>query len=272
MAAPTQTAPAPAANGNLSYSQLKGVWLTAAQGTQYATNAWASLMAAIAEAESSGNPTATNPYDNDGTQTSWGLWQISLGNHEAPSPDWANPYENAQLAIGKLNTQGLDAWGTYTSGAYQAFLSDKTSADLTAVTGPDAATEGALTAGSEAQVNCAWGLSLGSIDPSIGGYHPVGNISFGQVCILSNSQARAMIGTGLAVAGAVVLGLGVAVLAITVGLPKVAAVAGPLAGLVPGGGAAAAAAAVPSSSGARAGTVADASGTSPEFRAAFLGG
>ena len=29
---------------------------------------------------------------------------------------------NAQLAVQKYNTQGLGAWGTYTSGAYQQFL------------------------------------------------------------------------------------------------------------------------------------------------------
>src|SRR5271170_712941 len=75
----------------LSYAQLKSVWLSAAKGTQYGTNAWASLMAAIAEAESGGNPAITNPNDNGGTQTSWGLWQISLGNHDEPSPNWNNP-------------------------------------------------------------------------------------------------------------------------------------------------------------------------------------
>lgn len=104
-----------------SYAQLEGIWLKAAQGTRYATQAWASLMAAIGLAESSGRSDATNPTDNNGTQTSWGIWQISLGNHTPPAPNWDDPYENARLAIGKLNTQGITAWGTYDTGAYKRY-------------------------------------------------------------------------------------------------------------------------------------------------------
>lgn len=107
---------------NYDFAQLESIWLQAAQGTKYSTKAWSALMAAIALAESSGNPNATNPTDNGGTQTSWGLWQISLGNHNAPAPNWNDPIENAKLAIGKLNTQGLTAWGTYNSGAYKQFM------------------------------------------------------------------------------------------------------------------------------------------------------
>jgi len=92
-------------------------------------------MAAIALAESGGNPSATNPTDNGGTQTSWGLWQISLGNHNAPAPDWNNPYTNAKLAIGKLNGQGLGAWGTYNSGAYKQFMTGAGPTDVPAGSG-----------------------------------------------------------------------------------------------------------------------------------------
>ena len=232
---------ATATTGDLSYSQLKGVWLTAAQGTRYATNAWASLMAAIAEAESSGDPLATNPTDNDGTQTSWGLWQISLGNHEAPAPNWADPVENAKLAIGKLDDQGLSAWGTYDSGAYRAYLSDKTAADLTDIPqGPDAASQGQLTAAATANANCAW--SVGSLIPNVDilGFHPLGSLT--SICILSKSQARAILGAGLLVGGAVVIGLGISWIFKGAALR----VAGPLVGaLVPeaaGAGAAAGAA------------------------------
>lgn len=105
-----------------NYGQLESIWMQAASGTKYATKTWAALMAAIALAESAGNPDATNPTDNGGTQTSWGLWQISLGNHSEPAPNWNDPIENAKLAIGKLDSQGLTAWGTYNSGAYKQFL------------------------------------------------------------------------------------------------------------------------------------------------------
>ena len=106
----------------LSFDQLKQIWIEAAAGTKYATAAWATLMAAIAEAESSGNPQAVNATDNGGRQSSYGLWQISTGTHNPPSPNWADPITNAHLAIGKLNGQGLGAWGTYSSGAYRKYL------------------------------------------------------------------------------------------------------------------------------------------------------
>jgi len=127
---------------NYSYGQLQTIWLDAAKGTQYATSAWAHLMAAIALAESAGNPQATNPNDNGGTQTSWGLWQISLGNHNAPAPDWSNPYTNAKLAIGKLQGQGLGAWGTYTSGAYKQFMQGSGPSNVPAPTGSGAGSGG----------------------------------------------------------------------------------------------------------------------------------
>jgi len=103
-------------------SQLETIWQQAAAGTKYDSKAWAVLMAAIALAESSGDPQAVNATDNNGTQSSFGLWQISTGTHSPPSPNWADPITNAHLAIGKLNGQGLGAWGTYTSGAYRKYL------------------------------------------------------------------------------------------------------------------------------------------------------
>jgi murein DD-endopeptidase MepM/ murein hydrolase activator NlpD len=83
-------------------------------------------MAAIALAESGGNPQSTNPNDNGGRQTSWGLWQISYGNH-TPPPNWSNPQANANLAYQKYLSQGLGAWGTYTSGKYKQYMNTSTS-------------------------------------------------------------------------------------------------------------------------------------------------
>jgi hypothetical protein len=100
-----------------TYAQLEEIWI---QGG--GNKALAPLMAAIALAESAGNPDAKNATDNGGMQTSWGLWQISLGNHNAPASNWNDPVENARLAVGKLDSQGLGAWGTYTSGAYKQFM------------------------------------------------------------------------------------------------------------------------------------------------------
>ena len=102
---------------NLTYAQLEGLWIQAG-----GPRSLAPLMAAIAMAESSGNPTALNATDNYGRQSSFGLWHISNGTHAPPASNWANPLENAKLAVGKYRSQGLGAWGTYDSGAYKQYL------------------------------------------------------------------------------------------------------------------------------------------------------
>lgn len=100
-----------------SYGQLEGLWINAG-----GSPALAPLMAAIALAESGGDPTAENKTDNSGRQTSWGLWQISNGTHNEPVPGILDPETNAQQAVKKYKSQGLRAWGTYTSGAYQKYM------------------------------------------------------------------------------------------------------------------------------------------------------
>jgi hypothetical protein len=98
-----------------SYGQLESLWIQAG-----GSKALAPLMAAIALAESGGNSAAMNYTDNGGTQTSVGLWQVSTGTHQFPS-SWTTPLGNAQEAVAKYKSQGLSAWGTYTSGAYKQF-------------------------------------------------------------------------------------------------------------------------------------------------------
>jgi Lysozyme like domain len=102
---------------NLTFAQLEQLWTQAGGPANLAPT-----MAAIGLAESGGNPAAVNPKDNNGTQSSYGLWQISTGTHTAPNPNWSTPLTSAQLAVTKYNSQGLGAWGTYTSGSYQKYL------------------------------------------------------------------------------------------------------------------------------------------------------
>lgn len=105
------------ASDTLSYGQLEELWIQAG-----GPRAVAPLMAAIAMAESGGNRLANNYTDNGGTQTSWGLWQISNGTHQWPGgADPNNAMANAKYAVAKYRTQGLGAWGTYTSGAYRQY-------------------------------------------------------------------------------------------------------------------------------------------------------
>ena len=139
---------------NLTYAQLEGYWIAAG-----GNKAMAPLMAAIALAESSGDPNNTNPTDNGGTQTSWGLWQISLGNHNAPSPSWNDPLTNAKLAVGKYNTQGLRAWGTYTSGKYLQYMQ----------TGVNPTTENSSPVGGSTPITNTGGVTDASFSSDVGG-------------------------------------------------------------------------------------------------------
>jgi HPt (histidine-containing phosphotransfer) domain-containing protein/ferritin len=99
-----------APHGGYSKTQLEALWRQANPGLASSAH----LMAAIALAESSGNPQARN------SSGASGLWQI-LG---LPFPgDPFEPLTNAKMAGSKLRSQGLGAWVTYTSGAYKQFMS-----------------------------------------------------------------------------------------------------------------------------------------------------
>lgn len=190
---------------DLTYAQLEGLWIKAG-GPQ----PMAPVAAAIAEAESGGNPGAVNPNDNGGRQSSYGLWQISNGTHTPPSPNWADPATNAQLAVGKYKGDGntFGDWGTYVSGAYRAYLSPGTTADMN-VPGNPAAQTAQLTAAT--QVDCLIGFSGVAGTSWINDLFGSGG-NVGSFCLLSRSQARGWIGAGLLVGGAAGMGLAVGLL------------------------------------------------------------
>lgn len=175
-----------------SYAQLEQLWIN-----NGGSSALAPVAAAIAEAESGGNPQATNPTDNNGTQTSWGLWQISNGTHSQPVPNILDPNVNAAQAVDKYKAAGgWSPWGTYDSGAYKAYLNGGTT--------PDPNVPGATLTAADNPSTCL-------IGGGEGGVFGVGSLSF---CLLNKSQARAVIG-GLCVAGGLaVMGIGLAFVAV----------------------------------------------------------
>jgi hypothetical protein len=90
----------------------------------------AAYLVAIAHPESGANPASIQqgqPYDTTG----WGLWQITPGD-SVPGVGVNNallsPENNARAAKDKLDSQGLDAWTTYTGGLYQPYFADAESA------------------------------------------------------------------------------------------------------------------------------------------------
>jgi hypothetical protein len=192
-----------------TYAQLEGLWIAAG-----GAKGLAPVAAAIAEAESGGCSASVNPTDNGGTQTSWGLWQISNGTHAQPVQGILNPSTNAQAAVAKYKANGWQPWGTYTSGAYKAFLNGKTTPDLNvpAPVGTDVGEAGP--AGSITGV-CLLGFTSSGLQGTSWLNDLVGtggNIGQGQLCFLRKSQARALIGgvliapvLGLALVGAALL-------------------------------------------------------------------
>jgi hypothetical protein len=177
-----------------TYAQLQGLWINAG-----GPKTLAPLAAAIAMAESGGCSAAVNPTDNGGTQTSWGLWQISNGTHAQPVPGILSPATNAQQAVAKYQgAGGFSPWGTYDSGAYKAFYSGSTTPDTNV---PKAA--GSPSApGADDSSTCLIGGG--------GGLPIVGSLNF---CLLSKSEARAIIGGLLVGGGFLITGLGVALIA-----------------------------------------------------------
>lgn len=83
--------------------------------------------AAIALAESGGDPTAYNPETQACTpdgQGSYGLWQIYRKAHpEFECMDLTQPEQNAAAAFSVYATaNGFHPWSTFKSGAYQKYL------------------------------------------------------------------------------------------------------------------------------------------------------
>ena len=108
----------------LSASDLLGIAAAAGfSGPDLAT------AAAIALAESSGNPQAVNP------EGSYGLWQIYLKDHpEFSSTDLFQPDANAAAAFTIYQQAGASfrPWSTFKSGAYMKYMPTVTAAVLAA--------------------------------------------------------------------------------------------------------------------------------------------
>jgi hypothetical protein len=96
-----------------TYAQLQQLWIQAG-GDKFI----APVMAAIALAESSGNPNAT--HTNQGGSVDRGLWQINSSHGKGTSS--YNPQANARQAVAIYRTQGLTAWTTFTGGQYLKYL------------------------------------------------------------------------------------------------------------------------------------------------------
>lgn len=181
-----------------TYSQLEQLWIQNGGPAGVAP-----VAAAIALAESQGGAGSLNPTDNGGRQTSWGLWQDSNGTHGQPAPNILDPNVNAQVAVAKYHGAGdtFRPWGTWSSGAYLAHLQSgvpPSSAGVPAGSGTATLTSDTTPAPGSADSTCLIGIPSGV--PLAGG-----------ACLLTKSEARAIIG-GLLVGAGVLIGLVAAVI------------------------------------------------------------
>jgi len=166
---------------NYTYAQLQGLWIQAGGAPSKAP-----IMAAIALAESSGNPNAVGPVGEHG------LWQIY--GKAWPGMDTFDPLGNARSAVTVESKQGLTAWSTYSNGAYKAHMSGgttPTTAGLPNGTGTTAAA-GMAASAPTGDKTCLIGFSGFSIPV-------IGNV--GSFCMLSKVQARDVIGGALLLSG-----------------------------------------------------------------------
>jgi len=189
-----------------TYAELEGLWINAGGSPKIAP-----VMAAIAEAESGGCSAAFNPSG------ATGLWQI-LGN---PFPgDAYDPATNAKMAVSKYQSQGLDAWVTYTSGAYKAFLNPGTTPDR-GVPSPGGGPQPGPGSNSP---DCLFPPSGGLNIPVVPGlYTQTVNLP----CLFTKSNARAFLGVGLMIGGWILIQPGAALLIAAAGT-KALGFAGPV--------------------------------------------
>lgn len=108
----------------LSYKNvtLESLWLHAGGPAKVART-----MAAIALAESGGRVNAKGGPNSDGSYD-YGLWQINSSHGYNVFRLTHDPGYNARAAVAVYHSQGLQAWTTYTSGRYKAFLGNAATA------------------------------------------------------------------------------------------------------------------------------------------------
>jgi hypothetical protein len=167
-----------------SYAQLEYLWI--ANGGPAAV---APVAAAIATAESHGGAGSTNPTDNHGTQTSWGLWQISNGTHDQPVPNILDPNINATAAVAKYRASGWRPWGTYP--AALALVQQGVAPSSAGV--PAGNATGTLTSSSTTTTPDEPGSPASPCLAGLPSTTPV----VGALCLLTKTQARALLGGGI---------------------------------------------------------------------------
>jgi hypothetical protein len=186
------------------YADLEGLWINAGGDRSLAY-----IAAAIAMAESGGCTTAKNSLPCAPGSYAQGLWQICMPLNAAfvPGGNAYDPAANAKAAVAIYQNQGWGAWTTYggcPGSAYCQFISKKTTpnTDVPGSTNPTGGKQGTC---SSACLACFGIPEIGVSVLHVGG---------SQICLMTKTQARAFIGTGILLAGSLVMFVGLALLTI----------------------------------------------------------
>lgn len=121
----------------LTYSQLEGLWIQAGGSPSAAP-----VAAAIALAESGGNPTSHNGNASTG-DNSYGLMQINMLGSMGPArrakfglsnnTDLFDPLTNMKVAVAMSNNgKNFTPWSTFTNGAFHQFVQGNVPPNMTA--------------------------------------------------------------------------------------------------------------------------------------------
>ena len=233
----------PGGTGVLSYQQIENLWTNNGGDPR-----WAPLMAAIAEAESSGHPGVLNDTPTTGDY-SVGLWQINFygGNagratqgvygggpgmgYQAVAAKLANdPNQQAKAAVslfangaGAGNWAGDAAWKSWHANGAPAYPTQAQIASWGAATSSGAGTP--YTGGAGAGGATSGGSP--NLPPGLGFDTPVGHVT-----LVTGQQEIEIKGWFLMISGAVVAAVGLAVVLASIGLESKA---GQLVNAVPGG-------------------------------------
>jgi Lysozyme like domain len=175
-----------------TYAQLEQLWIN-----NGGTAATAPVAAAIAEAESSGNAAVTSSNPDGGTNV--GLWQLDTpggGGAGYTVSQLQDPNTNAAVAVAVSKSgSNWSTWATYASGAYKQFVSNGTTPDSNVPASTGTTATGSTTAALSSASASACLVQFPSVNLVV--------TSVGGGCLVTKSEARAVIGGVLLAAGGI---------------------------------------------------------------------
>jgi len=182
--------------GDISYAKCMGYWIKEGGDPKVAN-----IAAAIAEAESGLRPSVVQSGE-PAEDTGYGLWQVTPTSGITQNGQFGNllnPANNAKAAVYLYKNAGnsFSPWTTFNDGSYKAFVGNGAAdeSDLTPAAGEP---------GADTSADCIFGgqgIGLGLHFP----------------CLLTNSNARALMGGLILLAGAGLCVFGLAGLAVASG-------------------------------------------------------